>query len=222
MPYNIKYYKTYQWSKKLAYIIGLIATDGSLSVDERHIDFTSKDLELIKIFKDCLKLSNKIGIKKSGTNRVCFCIQFGNKNFYNFLNSIGIYKAKSKTIKRIDIPNKYFPHFLRGCLDGDGNIDLYKHAQSQYMQIRFRFASASKPFLEWILQVLKIKYSIEGGWIYSQKNKSTHVLVFGKTDTLKIGKIMYHDHANLCLQRKFAKYKQWASGGIGIRASLRN
>jgi len=47
------------WSPHFAYAIGLLATDGSLSIDGRHIDFTSKDLELVKIFKKYLGLKNK-------------------------------------------------------------------------------------------------------------------------------------------------------------------
>ena len=42
------------WSSKLAYAIGLITTDGSLSKDGRHISFTSKDKEQVKNFKFCL------------------------------------------------------------------------------------------------------------------------------------------------------------------------
>ena len=58
-----------EWNKKFAYAIGLIATDGSLSNDMRHIDFTSKDLELVDLFKRCLKLQNKIGRKISQVYR---------------------------------------------------------------------------------------------------------------------------------------------------------
>ena len=49
------------WSPELAYAIGLIATDGNLSKDGRHISFRSSDLEQIKNFQRCLQLSNKIG-----------------------------------------------------------------------------------------------------------------------------------------------------------------
>ena len=33
-----------EWSPEFAYAIGLIVTDGSLSKDGRHINFSSKDL----------------------------------------------------------------------------------------------------------------------------------------------------------------------------------
>ena len=55
-----------KWSTELAYIVGLLATDGNLSSDGRHINFTSKDVQLLKTFKKCLKLKNKIGLKNSG------------------------------------------------------------------------------------------------------------------------------------------------------------
>ncbi|PIP23436.1 MAG: hypothetical protein COX36_03420, partial [Candidatus Nealsonbacteria bacterium CG23_combo_of_CG06-09_8_20_14_all_38_19] len=58
-----------RWSPKLAYIVGLLATDGSLSIDGRHIDFTSKDVQLLKTFKKCLGLKNKIGFKSSGFSK---------------------------------------------------------------------------------------------------------------------------------------------------------
>ena len=38
------------WSENLAYAIGLIATDGSLSNDGRHLNFTSKDIDQIQTF----------------------------------------------------------------------------------------------------------------------------------------------------------------------------
>ena len=52
-----------QWSPKLAYAIGLMATDGNLSKDGRHLAFVSKDLQLIRTFKNCLGLKVKIAKK---------------------------------------------------------------------------------------------------------------------------------------------------------------
>lgn len=50
-----------RWSNELAYAVGLIATDGNLSKDGRHIELTSKDTEQLETFKRCLKLKNRIG-----------------------------------------------------------------------------------------------------------------------------------------------------------------
>lgn len=49
-----------QWNVNLAYAVGLIASDGCLSKDGRHIDLTSTDIDQIQTFARILKLSNKI------------------------------------------------------------------------------------------------------------------------------------------------------------------
>ena len=78
-----------EWTSNFAYTIGLIATDGNLSKDGRHMNFTSKDLVLVELFKRCLGLNNKIGKKTRSyeQEKKYFQIQFGDKNFYEFLLS---------------------------------------------------------------------------------------------------------------------------------------
>src|SRR3989344_1512456 len=115
-----------QWSPEFAYAIGLLTTDGNLSPDGRHIDFTSKDLEQLNNFMKCTSIKVKIGFKISGfTGMKTTRIQFGDINFYKFLLSIGLTPRKSKTLGAIDIPNKYFFDFLRGHFDGDGSFYSY-------------------------------------------------------------------------------------------------
>ncbi|MBI2466134.1 MAG: hypothetical protein HYV66_02830 [Candidatus Sungbacteria bacterium] len=66
-----------KWSSDLAYAIGLLTTDGCLSKDGRHIDFTSKDMDQIKTFLSCLGIKNKISQKISGySGRACPRIQY--------------------------------------------------------------------------------------------------------------------------------------------------
>jgi hypothetical protein len=72
-----------KWSPNIAYAIGLITTDGNLSSDGRHITFVSKDIGLIKTFRLCLGLNNRITPKKSGySNKIYNKIQFSNVKFY--------------------------------------------------------------------------------------------------------------------------------------------
>ena len=52
------------WSSELSYAIGLIATDGCLSSDGRHFDFTSKMVEqLIRIDNEWLHKGNNVDEK---------------------------------------------------------------------------------------------------------------------------------------------------------------
>ncbi len=93
-----------------------------------------------------LGLKNKITLKKSNysPSGIYYRVQFGNVRLYRFLLDIGLMPNKSRLISKMEIPELYFGDFLRGHLDGDGNISIVKHPQSQYPQLRLRFSSASK------------------------------------------------------------------------------
>ena len=154
-----------RWSRSLAYCIGLITTDGSLSKDGRHISLTSKDIEQIYNFSKALNLKNKIGKKTSsyGKGKLYYVIQFGNIKFYKFLLSIGLHPNKTKTIKELTIPDKYFGDFLRGHLDGDGFTNSYwdKRWKSSFM-FYTGFISASREHLEWIKNTIIRLYGVHG------------------------------------------------------------
>jgi hypothetical protein len=216
------------WTPEFSYAIGLIATDGSLSKDGRHIDFTSKDKELVELFKKCLGLENKIGVKSRGGSKQknYFRVQFGDKNFYEFLLRIGLTQNKSKTINKLSVPSKYFGDFLRGCIDGDGNIGAHNHPESQHPQLRVRLFSTSPVFLKWVHKQLVITLHLSGGWIGI--NNRVYGLNYGKADSFKILDFIYYSKVRYYLKRKyiiakpFLDYKQWAGGEIGKHASLRS
>src|SRR3989338_5725455 len=115
-----------EWSPEFAYAIGLLTTDGSLSIDGRHINFTSKDVELVELFKKCLNLQNRIGLK-SGVTKIknISQVQFGDVNFYKFLQSIGLMPRKTKLLAALEVPDWYFFDFLRVNFDGDGTFYSY-------------------------------------------------------------------------------------------------
>ena len=135
------------WSPEFAYAMGLLTTDGNLSPDGRHVNFTSKDRALAETFKRILNLNNAIGRKARGYSqeKKYFVIQFGDVLFYKFLCDIGLSAKKSKTLSVIRIPEEYMPDFLRGHLDGDGTFYSYwdPRWKSSFMFYTI-FLSASK------------------------------------------------------------------------------
>lgn len=192
------------WSPELAYVVGIIATDGNLSPDGRHINITSKDEEMVQIVKKLLRLENKIGRKARGysNDKKYFVFQFGDINFYEFLLSIGLMPAKSKVLNAVDIPSLFFRDFLRGCIDGDGNIGISRHPESRLPQLRVRLASASPDFLVWIHQTIRRECDVRGGYTYHDRRKSVYTLSFGKADSMKIIKSMYYEKSLPSLKRK--------------------
>lgn len=195
-----------KWSHNLAYAIGLLATDGCIGKDGLWVDLTSKDKEQLENYNKCLGVNIKIGIKNSGSNRPAWRIQMKNKLFYDFLTSIGFTPRKSMIIEKIQIPEKFFFDFLRGCLDGDGYTFSYwdPRWKSSFM-IYTGFVSASKPFLLWIREEIEKRIGIRGH-ITSAKSKNVYYqLKFAKHDSLKLLKEIYLRKNSVFLKRKKLK-----------------
>lgn len=192
------------WTAKFAYAVGLIATDGCLSKDGRHIDFTSKDLDQVKNFLYAIGITSKIGLKSSGcSQKSCYFVQFSNVKLYRFLLSIGLTPAKSKTIGELKIPRKFFADFLRGCLDGDGHTYSYFDPRwKSSFQLYTSFASASKRHLEWLSGQVEQLYGIKGTIRF---RASVFSLEYAKKSSVLLLNLLYYDKEVLYLGRKYSK-----------------
>src|SRR5262245_22665126 len=115
----------FAWSPPVAYAIGLIATDGNLSRDGRHISVVSKDLDQLETLRRCLGLRVSISEFQTTRGRLAARVQWSDRAFYKVLLMIGLTPNKSLTLGRLTIPDEYFPDFVRGCIDGDGSVLVY-------------------------------------------------------------------------------------------------
>lgn len=197
------------WNKNLAYAIGLFTADGCLSSDKRHLEFSSKDKEQVENFKKCLNLDNEITKKARGNERIkkYYRVQFGNVQFYKFLELTGLKPRKSKLLQRLKIPKEFFSDFLRGIFDGDGTFDIFAHPESRYLQIRVKIASASPQFLRWLQEAINDSLKTKG---YITKNRvDCENLEYAMSDSFKILKFMYYPLDAICLSRKFIKIKPY-------------
>lgn len=204
------------WSAKIAYAIGLITTDGSLSKDKRHITLTSTDKQQLRTFRKCLGLKNKICLNPPGNyskNR-CYRVQFSCVEFYDWLLTIGLKANKTFILSSLTIPDKYFSDFLRGHLDGDGSViyyvdkhNKYKDKTYTYDRLYVTFRSGSLSHMKWlqdnINRILKIKGSLSG-WKNKKKNnrRILWTLRFCKKDSLRLLKYLYYSPQLPCLLRK--------------------
>lgn len=174
----------------LWYLVGLITTDGSLSKDGRHIDITSKDGKFLKGLVKRLALSCRVTIKGDGFGRQAYRIQIANRNFYDFLLSIGLMPKKSLILKKLDIPEIYFVDFLRGVIDGDGYMSRWLHTLNKNEQWILRICSGSNFFIHWLKKRIESLLNAKGR-IY-QELPTRHILKYGKMAAREILERCYY------------------------------
>lgn len=205
----------FKWTPDLAYAVGLITTDGCLSKDKRHVDFTSKDLCQIQTFKKVLSLKNKIGTKTNGRkNGVYYRVQFGNVVFYDWLTKIGLSSRKSLTINSLKINPFHFRDFVRGCLDGDGSIISYTDKYNTYLNPKYtyqrlfvNFFSGSHNYLNWLQNTIWNQLGIKGAILTSKNAKRPdsryYALKFSTKEARVLLNWIYYRKDLPKLERKF-------------------
>lgn len=203
------------WNANLAYVVGLLVTDGNLSKDGRHIIMRSSDLDLLKTFSNCLFLQNKIAVSINNgyAKKPCYRIQFGNVRLYRWLLEIGLFPAKTYTIGEIKVPDEYFRDFLRGHLDGDGTILTYRDEYNSYFgrmyfnqRVYTKFISASQKHIYWlnkkINQLAAIKGSLTCTTSYRKHRVPIWLIKFAKAESVTLLNWLYYKSDLPCLQRK--------------------
>ncbi len=199
-----------QWSANFAYAIGLLVTDGNVSPTKRHVNFTSKDLELVQLFQDALSISCHVGRKANGSvkEKRYYVVQFGDVLFCNFLKEIGIGPNKTKTIHKVFVPDEYFFDFLRGHFDGDGSTYSYwdPRWRSSFMYY-LAFVSASKAHILWLQNEIRNRLTISGH-ITKTDSSSCYQLKFAKKEATILFKKMYSSPKDLFLSRKRLKIEK--------------
>ena len=171
-----------EWSPGMAYVLGLLATDGTIHLTSarganakpkmlKSITFTQKESELLEKMLHLMDSNAKIifrGEKKYGnvTSGAVYYFTLNNPKLFDRLVELGISERKSLVIKFPNIPESYVRHFIRGCWDGDGSIG--KHSKYSYQA---RFFSGSKVFIEGMLTELE-KAGFPSRRIYSRNEET--------------------------------------------------
>lgn len=216
---NEKFFKT--WSAQMAYVLGLIFSDGTVE-DVRESSRTcywaisSKDKSLLIQIKQAVSSNHKLYIRKprivkfsSGKSYLCaknYILRIGNKVMFRDLLNLGLTPRKSLILKFPEIPIEYFNFFLRGYFDGDGCITLHTPKGQNAQRVKVIFTSGCKDFLEKLSNKLQILVGTKFKIIYS--NGDSYQLSYRKYDSLKILDYMYKNLEKApFLDRKYKIYQ---------------
>lgn len=195
----------------LWYVVGLIATDGNLSRNGRHIAITSKDRDYLFLIRDILGLHCVLGKKSSGSvkEKKYSVLQFSDVAFYKYLQSVGLFPRKSLILGKIAVPDDYFHDFFRGVVDGDGCISTWINSANGYKQWSLSVVSAAPIFIFWLKEASEKYFNVKGKlYTYHFKNKKNPIskLKFGKLAAKVIITQSYYEGA-FALGRKNIKSK---------------
>lgn len=185
-----------KWTGEMAYVVGFFAADGYLVLNKRGANFWNiqiTDKKLLVAIRNVVGAEHKISVKiRTGNESTIYRLQIGSKEMCGDLKRLGFRRKKAYNLIIPDVPAKYFPDFVRGYFDGDGNVWMgliHKERTNPYLTLTTMFTSCSLPFLRALHRTLHT-FGLEGGCIYISK-KNYARLQLSAHDSLKLYDIMY-------------------------------
>lgn len=193
-------------TNNMAYILGLIASDGNIAKKENliTIELLSTDKEILEKIKNVTESSREIkDYIKSSTNQEVskFCVW--SKTWKDDLKKYNIVPDKTFILQPPTfLDDKFFPDFLRGFFDGDGSI-----SKRDYGNV-FEIGCASKTMIDWFIDKMGNLYGIPCQYSsYVITHELMYKLFIGKSFLLpKVYNLLYGNNPELFLQRKKNKF----------------
>ncbi|MFA6076455.1 MAG: LAGLIDADG family homing endonuclease [Candidatus Paceibacterota bacterium] len=203
-----------KWAREMAYILGFLFADGSISVTNRggyYFSFHSADQDLLLKIKELMASDHKVS-KRSIRSGNVYRLQIGSKEMIDDLDALKLRETKTKRMEFPDVPKIFLADFIRGYFDGDGNVWMglmHKERKIKTMSLQVAFTSSSREFLTDLHKTLR-GLEIKGGSIFGIKNKNCSRLLFSTKDSLQLSKIMYNDEcSSLFLARKKRVFERY-------------
>lgn len=200
----------------MAYVLGFFTADGNLIVNKRGASFWSIEIcdrDILEKIRKALSSEHKISVrKKKGLHNAGYRLQIGSKEIYSDLRSLGFKTHKTFSLTLPFVPDAYFPDFVRGYFDGDGNVwsgfVLKKGRRVRTLILQVVFTSCSHQFL-YSLQKRLETYGITGG-LHKHKTGNYSRLVYSVRSSQSLYLLLYKKkNVNLYLYRKYRIFQRF-------------
>lgn len=205
---DFNYFKT--WSSEMAYIVGFIGADGSISDGHRmRISLQYQDGHFLEEIKKRLNYTGPINYPKAkikGKEYDTSELSITSKALCESLIEIGITPRKSHTISMSLIPEEYRLDFIRGYFDGNGSIGEQWTKRSKTPVMRTRFFTGSETLAKEIIDELE-KLGVKRVNYHKEKNKNMYSILYSQNASKKIYELFYKEEG-LHLTRKKAKFDE--------------
>ena len=221
---NQKFFKT--WSSKMAYVLGVIFTDGNLLLgSERDSDYKARGSRLSIAQKEPELLEKVLALMECSAiiyrgkqvltgNSICQ-FNIASDELYDDLLKLGVTPKKSRTMQFPQVPEPYVRHFIRGCWDGDGSVYLERGRLP-----RASYVTGSRQFAEEMIRQLA-SLGLPSVTLYSHQSRNSFYFRFGTVSACtRLYHLFYDDvPAVMYLSRKFERFKAIAFEHEGAYAN---
>ncbi len=196
------------WTEFSVYVLGYIYADGNVSWNPTKsyraltITASAKDKKHLEKVRNLMKSSKPLlYARKTNSYRLIV----NNKKIVTKLMDLGVYPNKSLTVKFPSfIPTQLMSHFLRGIIDGDGNVRYVKRKKSPYFEITI--ASGSQDFCNGLVN--SIKEIIDVGAKPRKVNGNTYVVQYSCSRGKNLARFIY-SNASISIERKQNEYNTY-------------
>jgi intein-encoded DNA endonuclease-like protein len=188
-----------RWSIAMAYTLGFFCADGSMFVNPRgskYVAFYSNDRNILEFIKSSLSADHVVSEKpkRERMRNVSYVLQFGSKVMYGDLLKLGLTPRKEMRMQLPSVPARFLPAFVRGYLDGDGNVAFAyyrKRGRTRKTRLCFvRFISGSREFLTALAERITQTWNIRGSICRSGR---AWRLGYSTLPSLRLLPILYRD-----------------------------
>lgn len=192
---------------KSAYVLGFVAADGNVDEKKNRLTITcgEKDKGHLEKIRDVFGADEKTKVSVYNNNRgfsskfgVNYVINFISKDLVRDLGKYGICNKKSFDLKfPINLDKKLYPDFIRGIVDGDGSVGMYKTG-SPFISIvgPYLFLTAIRNIFVNVVKVRKNKV---------KKNRTIFQISWSSKDAIRILRWLYKN-PSIYLDRKYTTY----------------
>lgn len=191
------------------YFLGLVCTDGYVDLKNKRVTIRLRNTgakEVLSTLKDYFEFTGELYFYKGKD----YDLTITGESLITFLYELGI--INFETTDKL-IPNT-FPDedcarlFLRGCLDGDGNIHILRNKSGGYYSGTFRIVKGFKGFIDGVKNLLLKYVDIDCPLTWHKTSKGTYPkLELKVAESKKFYRWVYEGFPEYRLSEKFSKAK---------------
>lgn len=195
-------------SGDMAWLLGFLAADGNISNrgNKIRIELSIVDKEILEKIKERVEIDNPIYEREDKRGFKFATLEWSCKEHKEDLARYGIVPNKTHILcPPAQLSNEFYIDYIRGYFDGDGTINLNKGKNGN--SLRWGICGASKPMLQWVLEVLNKNYNIPLVNLHRDfsNEKEFYSFIYSTNSTKKIYSILYTSNS-LFLKRKKDKF----------------